>query len=217
MPGKLSPQQMDVLRQKVSQAASYYQNGNYDAAINILRDVANQAPDQADVQYALGQACAAKGQTVDAQSALARASSLAPNNQEYKKALFDLNQQLASSPGGKVPESFGVSGNNGSGNVASNPNNGPIGQLTPFTGDNGQPDNQSGWQSASPPTRFYSGNSYFGSGYTPGYMPGYVSGGYSPFGFGGYGGAMGTAAMAGIAGMALGSMLGLMMSHHHRY
>ncbi len=62
LPGKLSPQQMDALRQKVSQAASYYQNGNYDAAINILQNVANQAPDQADVQYALGQAYRAKGQ-----------------------------------------------------------------------------------------------------------------------------------------------------------
>ncbi len=78
---------------------------------------------------------------------------------------------MASGQANRSADSFGTNNNYGSGNVASNQNNGPIGQITPFTGDNGQGDDQSGWQSAAPPTRFYSGGSYSGPGYMPGYMP----------------------------------------------
>jgi Tfp pilus assembly protein PilF len=214
---KLSEPQMEALRQKVNQAASYYQNGNYDAAVSILREVANQAPNQADVQYALGQAYRAQGQNAYARSALAQAVNLAPNNQDYRNALNELDQQMAAGANNRSTDSFGNNNNYGN-NALANQNNAPEGQLTPFTGDNGSADNQ-GWQSTASPTRFYSGSSGFMGGPSYGYMPGYASGGYSPYGMGGYGfgGSAGTAAMAGLAGLAIGSMFGLMMSHHHRY
>ncbi len=70
---KLSPPQIEALRAKVNQAASDYQSGNFDAAIDNLKGVASQAPDQADVQYALGQAYLAKGLYENARSALTKA------------------------------------------------------------------------------------------------------------------------------------------------
>ncbi len=88
---KLSSQQIDALKNKVNQAGSEYAAGNYDAAISNLKEVAAQAPDQADVFYALGQAYKAKNQNSEAANAFSQAVKLAPNNKQYADALAQLN------------------------------------------------------------------------------------------------------------------------------
>ena len=217
---KLSPQEIQALKEKVNQAATEYHNGNYDAAISDLKAVASQAPDQADVQYALGQAYIAKGLYENARSALTQALFISPNNPQYKEALSNLDKQMSSSAANGPGDTYSSNSNN---NQLANQNSGPAGQVTPFSDVNVGNDAQ-GWQSA-PAAGISGANGFYSPGFMPGYttgyptgysgayMPGYASS-YSPYGLSS---GMKTAAMAGMAGMALGSMFGLMMGSHNNY
>ena len=87
---KLSGKQIDTLKARVDQAANDYAKGNYDSAISNLKIVVAEAPDQADVYYALGQAYKAKSQYSEAANAFNQATKLAPDNKQYSDALAEV-------------------------------------------------------------------------------------------------------------------------------
>lgn len=106
-------QNRETLRQMVSSASSDYKNGNFSEAVRKLEKVAVDAPADPDVQYALGQAYKAKGDTERARTAFNRAMSIDPSSQLYRNAVNELsNTQLASAP---------------------QVDNTPPGQITPFS------------------------------------------------------------------------------------
>lgn len=86
-------QKREQLKSKVAQASSAYKAGNFDQAIALLQQVGAQAPQDADVQYALSQAYKAKGDLNHSRQALNQALAAAPNNQLYRDALSDLNNR----------------------------------------------------------------------------------------------------------------------------
>ena len=92
------------LKGMVDDASIKYKQGDYDGAIGELGQVANEAPGDADVQFALGQAYKAKGDMGRARTATARAAALDPNNTTYQNALAALTGAaaggLASAGGG---------------------------------------------------------------------------------------------------------------------
>jgi Tfp pilus assembly protein PilF len=194
---KLSAQQIEALKVKVNQAANDYEKGNYDAAISNLKAVLTQAPDQADIHYALGQAYKAKGDNQQAVIALNQATKLAPYNTEYKDALAELNNtNTPNTLANRATDTF--SSNN------PNLNSAPEGQLTPFSGisNNETANKDLGWQSTG---SSYSGGSYYMPSLRSSYMPGYTYSNYIPYN-------MSTrvqrAAMGSLAGAAIGSMFG---------
>ena len=190
---KLSSQQISMLKAKVDQAASDYQKGNYDAAIANLKSVIAQAPDQADVYFALGQAYKAKGLNHEASSAFSQALNLEPNNKQYSDALAELN---------KIANSGANSTSNSSNDTfASNNNNANpgSGEITPFSD---QGNSQLGWQPASSPNASY-GAGYYMPGMNAGVMPGYTYSNYIPYSMTSR---MESAAIGGLAGAAIGSL-----------
>lgn len=106
----------------VEQATADFRQGRYDQAIDKLRGVAVRNPNDADIQYAIGQAYKAKGDLIGAQSSLARASSLAPSNTLYSSALQNVQDSMRSGGGG----------------IASAPGQ-PAGELTPFANSKASP------------------------------------------------------------------------------
>jgi Flp pilus assembly protein TadD len=115
------------LREMVASASADYKSGNFSEAVRKLERVAADAPSDPDVQYALGQAYKAKGDTNKARTAFGRAMSIDPSSQLYRDALGDLNA-IASAPQSPVtpmtPSSPMDSQNDDS----------PAGQITPFSG-----------------------------------------------------------------------------------
>ena len=105
----------------VSEAASAYKSGNYKNAIDKLNLVAKEAPQDASVQFALGQAYKANGETNMAQNAFQKASALEPNNQNYRTAFLDAAKS----------EKF-ASNSNSNPAPALADSSAPAGQLTPF-------------------------------------------------------------------------------------
>jgi tetratricopeptide (TPR) repeat protein len=205
---KLSGQQIDQLRSRVNQASSDYEKGNYDNAITNLEAVLAQAPDQADVYFALGQAYKAKGQNQDAINAFSQALKLSPNNQQYSEALAELNnsQKNSNSVAHHGTDTFSSNNpdlsQNKSGQTTAYQNNNsntPDGQITPFS-DQGS--NNLGWQPASS-NRSYNGSTYMPATTTSSYMPGYTYSNYIPYNMA-Y--SMQRAAIGGLAGAAIGSM-----------
>jgi tetratricopeptide (TPR) repeat protein len=180
------------LKQRINDASSAYKGGDYDKAINILRQVAVVSPNEASVQYALSQCYKAKRQYMDARSALNTALSLDPGNQTYKDALSDLDRQIAHGGRSVATQSYDTMSSGDSANTVAS--NSPAGQITPFSGVDTNP--STGWQS---------------TGRTGGYS---VSGGYLPgFAYRGYGSSSTTrrierAAIGGITGAAIGAMFG---------
>jgi tetratricopeptide (TPR) repeat protein len=180
------------LKNRINDASTAYKSGNYDAAIQILKEVSSQAPSEADVQYALSQCYKAKHQYMDARVALNVALNLDPNNQTYRDAVSDLDRRIAS--GGQLAGSTSTQGDtiasDSSASAAASPS--PAGQLTPFSGVDTSP----GWQSAGGSAN---------SGRSGGYLPGYARHGY---------GSTSTttrierAAMGAMAGVAIGSLFG---------
>lgn len=117
-------QKRDNLRSTVEQASNDYKNGNFSEAARKLESVAKQAPNDPDVQYALGQAYKAKGDNQKARTAFNNASNIDPSNQLYKNALNELsNSSVASSAGGSS-----------TGRSPQIDDSTPPGQITPFSG-----------------------------------------------------------------------------------
>lgn len=214
---KLSSKQVELLKAKVDQAANDYAKGNYDAAIVNLKTVIAQAPDQADVYYALGQAYKAKNQNQLAADAFNHAANLAPDNKQYSDALAQINTDAGQSQNSTANHNDTFSSNNpdlnkkhgknksAQNNLASqnNNNNSPdaaAGEITPFSD---QGNNELGWQ----PAGAANGSSYGGSYYTPGmstgYMPGYTYSNSIPYSMTSV---MERAAIGSLAGAAIGSM-----------
>jgi len=143
------------LKQYTNDAATAFKAGNYDKAIADLSTVAQQAPNDGDVQYALAQAYRGKGDLNSARSYLNRAVTLNPNNQIYRTALASLEQEVAQggSQGGvpaaapdfrigmpQSPAAYGAAGSlSGSPgqsvgfNQNDSANNAPTGQIVPFS------------------------------------------------------------------------------------
>jgi Flp pilus assembly protein TadD len=128
-------QKRESLRQQVADASAAYKSGNFADAAKKLERVATQAPNDPDVQYALGQAHRAKGENEKARVAFSRASQIDPKSALYKNALNDVSR-VASSPStapSAAPSS--LPGSTGSqpayDSVADST---PAGQLTPFSG-----------------------------------------------------------------------------------
>jgi tetratricopeptide (TPR) repeat protein len=153
----LTDSQWNTLKDQVNDAAVAYKNGSYDQAVEILQRVQKQAPERADVIYALSQAYRAQGKYLDARTAISQAIAIDPNNQTYKSALSDLNRQVASLPVSKPPANgFDTIASDGQSDAK---NNQTPGEITPFSSA-GAP---VGWQSAGG----YDG--FGGSSYYPGY------------------------------------------------
>jgi Flp pilus assembly protein TadD len=231
------------LKRTAADAQVAFKSGDYNRAIAGLSNVANQAPNDPDVQYALAQAYRGKGDLNSARQALGRALSLDPQNQLYRTAMSDLKN---ANPAG--------SGNNVAyGNQAPQPGrqsgySSPGGYTSPSDSGNQSAYGQSGSGAAPAP---FSGDSSAQSGVTPftasgesqlsstpGYHHGYANGGspsFSMTSFGGLplgmglgglgmgmggmgGGGMGSTRLKRVAigagtGMAVGALMG-MPSHH---
>ena len=93
---------MKQLKTTADEALNAYKAKNYDVAIQKFGMVANSAPNDPDVQYALGQCWLAKGKSTEARFHLERAIKLNPNNQDYRKALASINNNPAISSGGQT-------------------------------------------------------------------------------------------------------------------
>jgi len=120
----------ESLRQQVADASAAYKSGNFSDAAKKLERVANQAPNDPDVQYALGQAYRAKGENEKARVAFNRASSIDPKSSLYKNALKEVSQPIANNspsvaPAPSVPNSPPA--------YDSQADSTPAGQLTPFS------------------------------------------------------------------------------------
>jgi len=109
-----SAQRKDNLRQVVGDASADYKNGNFSEAARKLERVSSEAPNDPDVQYALGQAYKAKGDNEKARTAFNRAMNIDPKSALYRNALNDLSNTVASAP--------------------AEVDNTPAGQITPFSG-----------------------------------------------------------------------------------
>jgi len=181
----------EVLRDRVGQASAAFKRGDYDGSIQILQSVAQQAPNEPDVQYALAQSYKGKGEYMAARTALNQAIALAPENQMYKDALRDLNRTIAD--GG----AYNATGSSGTGTLASNQelgnNSQPAGAITPFTGV-GSP--SVGWQGT--------GDQYSGGQYHPAYANRYAGRSTTS--------RIERAAVGGLAGAAVGALFGGAMS-----
>lgn len=106
------------LNNLISDAASSYKSGNYQSAIDKLNQVAKEAPQDASVQFALGQAYKAKGETAKAQNHFQKASAIDPSNSTYRTAFLDSSKS----------EQFASNANS----APQTANAQPAGQLTPF-------------------------------------------------------------------------------------
>lgn len=121
----------------VEQATADFKAARYDAAIDKLKRVAANNPNDADVQYAIGQAYRAKGDMIGAMSYLSRASSLAPQNRLYADAIASARNDLNNPNGNFSPQ-------------ASAPRtNSDDGGLQPFANSKANESNLSGRASAS--------------------------------------------------------------------
>jgi tetratricopeptide (TPR) repeat protein len=132
--------QRDQLKLLAAQAASDYHAGNYDAAIAKLNTVAQGAPNDPDVQFALAQAYRGKKNIDQARFHLNRAVAMDPNNALYRNALNDLNHDSTTANAGMpqpAPDYHNYNQGQGQDQLASAPqDNAPVGQLTPFTDTN---------------------------------------------------------------------------------
>jgi tetratricopeptide (TPR) repeat protein len=179
------------LKEQINDASAAYKSGNYNRAIEILRKVAAAAPDEASVQYALSQCYKGKHQYMEARSSLRNALSLDPGNQMYRDALSDLDRHLTSSGDGAATSSSydAIASDSGAGSVSGN---GPVGQITPFSGVDATP----GWQSTG-----RTGAYAFSGSRTPGFFGGGIG---SPFGSS----RIQRVAIGGISGAAIGALFG---------
>jgi tetratricopeptide (TPR) repeat protein len=203
------------LKQLTAEASTAFKAGNFDKAISNLRIVAQQAPNDGDVQYALAQAYRGKGEMEQAREAIAKAVYLSPGNQSYKQVQSQLNEQIAQG-GGAGTTSGGAPApapdfRNGGGNQlpyngdqasnggASTPLTGsaqdtaPVGQLTPFSDQNSSQFN------SSVPQRGYA----YGGG---------MLGGGSGYGYGSGGSRLQRAAVRGATGAAMGAVMSSMFA-----
>lgn len=197
-------QQKDQLKRLADSAAAAYRKGNYDEAIRNLETVAREAPGDAEVQYALGQAWRGKSDYNRARYHLRRATSLDPANSVYQKTLAELDSDVR----GQEIASVGQD------------DEAPPGQIVPF--ENVDPAPPRG--RASDRGRIGDalsgliGGAGGGFGSLAGFGGGFGSGvGYAPmpapevrYGGGrGFGGTrLRRAALGGLAGAAIGAMLG---------
>lgn len=93
----------ESLRQQVADASAAYKSGNFSDAAKKLERVATQAPNDPDVQYALGQAYRAKGDNDKARLAFTRASSIDPKSSLYKNALKEVGNSIANNSPSSAP------------------------------------------------------------------------------------------------------------------
>ncbi|CAN5128421.1 hypothetical protein BH10CYA1_BH10CYA1_63850 [soil metagenome] len=213
----------DSLKQMINSAASAYKNRDYDKAISNLQYVSQQAPNDGDVAYALGQAYKGKGDYLKARAAYNNAIASDPSNSLYKDALSNLNQvannrtNTSGSAGDGFPSAapdrnrsrpgqltgFSGGGNTGYSSASSDAGSGgggsSAGQLTPFAGvanGNSMGDDE------------YSNNTAGGIGPQQGYLSSASSG--RSFMGGGLGGGLGSlGSLTGLLGAGgMGSMLG---------
>ncbi|MBS2001006.1 MAG: tetratricopeptide repeat protein [Cyanobacteria bacterium SZAS LIN-5] len=115
------------LKQMIDSAATAYKNHDYDRAISNLQYVSQQAPNDGDVLYALGQAYKGKGDYARARAAYNNAIASDPGNSLYKDALASLNQ-IANSGSSQNSSDDGFPA------AAPDRHRGRAGQLTGFTG-----------------------------------------------------------------------------------
>lgn len=191
-------QRKSELKKLADDAAGAYRNRNYDAAIRNLDIVAREAPNDAEVQYALAQAWRGKSDYGRARRHLQTAMSLEPGNPLYRTALSEVDNEERNSQVANAPQ-----------------DDTPAGQITPFEGV----DTTSRYGRSYPDSR--------GGGISDvvsRLFPGAGSGGMDPYaGYGsmntydGYGYSRGgslagtrlkRAAIGGLAGAAIGAFMG---------
>ena len=210
-------QQRSNLKQLTADASTSFKAGNFDKAIYDLQNVARQAPNDADVQYALAQAYRGKNELPQAREAIARAVSLNPSNQLYKDTLSQLSEQIAqggsssNAPDGAPPSAPDYRNGGGSQTAydrsGSSASSSPDAQLTGSAQDNstttGQltPFSDSSQRSVMPAQRGYAlGGGAMGGGYG------------SSYGGGGLNYRLHRAAVTGATGAAMGAVMSSMFS-----
>lgn len=203
----------ESLKTMISDAASAFKSGNYDQAISKLSYVSQQAPNDPDVLYALGQAYKGKGDMGRARSTFNQAIAIDPNNQLYKNALSDLsrvaNNSGSSSGGNSYDGAPPTAPSYGSSTPFSGSHRGQQpGQLTSFADDsssssgytNGGNDSYASQGAGAGQLTPFTGIAETSRGYSRGGLGGITS---SIGGLGSMGG-LGV----GLLGGGLGSMLG---------
>jgi Flp pilus assembly protein TadD len=209
-----SDRDKDQLKAMVADSQTAFKAGNFVKAVSGLQAVANRAPNDPDVQYALAQAYRGAGNMAGARSALNRAISLDPQNQLYLVALNELNKSSLSSAGAdQYSHNQGSNTQSGNGQAAYGNQPGYGGQSSyagatgyqpvPYNGNycdpNGgvQPFTQAGESQLTQARNYQNGFAYSSS----------------PFGYG-YGGGitsssrMKRVAIGAVGGMAIGAMFG---------
>ena len=193
---------MKQLKATADEALSAYKAKNYDVAIQKFGAVANSAPNDPDVQYALGQCWLAKGKSTEARFHLERAIKLNPNNPDYRKALAAVGSNPAisnNSPGGQPgggPQGYQSPGyqpqdqggyqpyrRETGGSPQANVPQGGYGRPKAYGSNSGQGygQQQGGYQ---PPQQQYNPQGQYGAptGYQTGYNPGGYGAQSQPYG-----------------------------------
>ena len=85
---------------KLFHAKKLLQNGESQAAMELLEFIAANNPDLADVQYLLGVAQFGSGKNDEARASIQKAMELDPENEDYKTELENLDKAIK----GELPE-----------------------------------------------------------------------------------------------------------------
>jgi Flp pilus assembly protein TadD len=133
-------QQHAQLKRLSDQAAAAYRVGKYDEAIADLEQVARQAPNDPDVQYALAQAYRGKGDMEKARFHIGQALAQNPNNQMYRAVQTSIEQEANSHSSRQQQQPVASGGGYGSpyrnGQMqeanGTTDDGGPAGQITPI-------------------------------------------------------------------------------------
>lgn len=206
------------LKRLSDDAALAYRNGKYDVAIRDLEQVAQQAPNDPDVQYALAQAYRGNGDIGRARYHIGQAIAQDPSNQMYRTVQKSIEQETGSRNSPPVANDPG----NSQGRrtryspqyASASENDGPTGQLTPMQPESNPPRSMTEYGYAS------SGLGMAGLG---GLLPGVVGMGFglgSGRGDDDYGRGRGgstrikRAVEGSIAGAVTGAAMSAMFNHH---
>jgi tetratricopeptide (TPR) repeat protein len=138
------------LKKLSEDAAAAYSSGKYDLAVRNLEQVAQQAPNDPDVQYALAQAYRGKGDFGRAREQIEKAVAQDPNNQMYRSVQSGISQESSGQPA--VANDPATNRQPGWTAPIQTADNEPSGQITPIQPDPNSPSRRTeyGYASSAP-------------------------------------------------------------------
>jgi tetratricopeptide (TPR) repeat protein len=166
------------MKSLVAEASLDYKAGRYDLAIAKLNNVALNAPQDGDVQFALAQAYRAKGDLDSARARMSKAVALNSANTLFSSSLQDIDRSIASQKTKNNDYFAGTSSPTATAGSAA------TGQLTPFAGskannlsDSGEAKQGYAWSSAAKSSRLKRAVTYGLAGAASGALSGALFGG----------------------------------------